>query len=70
MSGFGGNVVRKSSKSKKSKDKKRSKGRNLKAVAKFKAGDDFAMMEAAMEYQLESTLATLRAGDTANGSYY
>lgn len=69
MSGFGGNVVRKL---RKSTSKKGSKGksRNLKAVAKFKAGNDFAMMEAAMQYQLESTLATLRAGDAANNSYY
>ena len=61
MSGFGENVTRKS---KKSKGKKGSKGksRNQKAVAKFKAGDDFAMMDLAMQYQLEETLA--------NGSYY
>lgn len=62
MSGFGGNVVRKSKKSKESKGKKGGKSRNQKAVAKFRAGDDFAMMDLAMQYQLEETLA--------NGSYY
>ena len=54
MSGFSGNLAKKS---RKSKDKKgKSKSRNIKAVAKFKAGDDFAMMDLAMQYQLEETL--------------
>lgn len=61
MSGFGSNVVRKSKKSNSKKGK--SKGnRNMKAVAKFKAGEEFAMIEAAMQYQLEETLNS--------GSYY
>ena len=60
MSVFGGNVVRKSRRSKGKKSK--SKSRNLKAVAKFKAGDDFAMMDLAMQYQLKETLS--------KGSYY
>lgn len=63
MSGFGGNVSRKSKKSKGSKGKKsKGKSRNQKAVAKFRAGDDFAMMDLAMQYQLEETLSS--------GSYY
>ncbi|MEM8722200.1 MAG: hypothetical protein AAGE84_23380 [Cyanobacteria bacterium P01_G01_bin.39] len=62
MPGFGGNVVRKSRKSKGKKSKSKSKSRNLKAVAKFKAGDDFAMMDLAMQYQLKETLS--------KGSYY
>ncbi|MEM7556752.1 MAG: hypothetical protein AAF378_22160 [Cyanobacteria bacterium P01_A01_bin.84] len=59
MSGFGSNVVRKS---KKSNSKKGKSNRNMKAVAKFKAGEEFAMIEAAMQYQLEETLNS--------GSYY